>query len=65
VGAVQAAWDDFAFVRTKVARRQAGGGLLGIVLLCMLCAAETTWLLPGDSDTASIVAAGEVIDPTQ
>jgi putative effector of murein hydrolase LrgA (UPF0299 family) len=65
VGAARAVADDFAFLLTKAAHRPIGGGLLGMVLLFMLCAAETSWLLPGDADAASIVAAGEVIDLSQ
>jgi hypothetical protein len=55
-------WHELAASRTEVANRQFGGGLLGIALLCMLCAAETAWLLTtGGSEAVNVVAAAEGI----
>jgi hypothetical protein len=49
-------------VRFKARCRRHADALIGIVLLCMCCAAETTWLFPNNPAGAEILAASEGID---
>jgi hypothetical protein len=58
----QTLWYELQSGRTTMARPNFSGGLLGIVLLCMLCVTETEWLLKsGAPDAVNIVAAAEGI----
>jgi hypothetical protein len=54
-------WHDAATAQSDVARKQISGGLLGIALLCMLCAAQVTWLVAGGSEAGAMIAAAEGI----
>jgi hypothetical protein len=58
----QLVWHELQAANSVVARRRLTGGLLGIVLLFMLCLAETEWLLlTGGPDAVNIVAFAEGI----
>ena len=58
----QAAWYELRSGRSTATRPDFTGGLLGIALLCMLCAADAEWLLKsGGPDAVNIVAAAEGI----
>jgi hypothetical protein len=51
--------DGVATVRSRSAGQRDGDSLLGLALLFMLCAAETTWLIAGTPESANIAAAAE------
>ena len=65
MAAMRALGHDIISGRTMVAHRRADPGLLGLAVLFMLCMTETAWLLTGNPNAASIVAAAEGIRPSQ